>query len=154
MPKRSNLAYSPKTAEEQHIKTVQKRKAASQAAAHRAQIKNTAMAVTYAVLLCSVLIYGKVKLTEVNQNLEATKVTQQETLSEKKRLESEMSKIVSLKNIQKAAQEQYQMVEVKPTQIVNIIISDDNKAVVLEKQSSISAKLSAWLDQIKEYVIG
>jgi cell division protein FtsL len=159
MYKDSNLAYALRSAEEQQVNKKQnepiiRRHPKSEAAVHKRQARRMGIAIFYVVILSAALIYGKVKLTEENALLEETK-SQYETLTDEyTRLEAQASELVSLKSIEQKATEEYGMTEEKPSQVVNIVVSNDNEVEVTEKQENIFDKIEEWFLQIKEYIVG
>lgn len=119
----------------------------------RKRIKSSLL-LLYITLISASLIYGKVKLAEVNTTLDKYKDTHQEMMHEYENLQIKASDITSIKNIEKQAINEYGMTELKPNQIVNIVVSEENEVEVEQKPNTIFDKISDWFLRLKEYILG
>lgn len=119
----------------------------------RKKIKSV-LILSYIAIITVSLIYGKVKLSEVNSDLDKAKSLYSEMKYEYEDLQLKANDIISIKNIEEEAINKYGMAELKPNQVVNIVVTNENEVQVKDKNNTIFDKISDWFLQLKEYVLG
>ncbi len=151
---KSNLSYNYQNNTSVEEKPVIKKYVASKAKIRRRKKVKSVLLLAYITIIATSLIYGKVKLAEVNSDLDKARDTYDEMMYEYEDLQMKASDIISIKNIEDQAVNQYGMTEVKPNQIVNIVVSEENEVEVENKDNTIFDKISDWFLQLKEYILG
>lgn len=149
---KSNLSYNkkPRISEGPVIK---KYEVPKYKVRRRKKIKSI-MLLLYITIIATSLIYGKVKLAEVNSSLDDAKDKYTQLMYEYEDLQIKASDIISIKNIEEQAINKYEMTEVKPNQVVNIVVSEENEVEVEKKDNTIFDKISDWFLKLKEYILG
>ena len=100
-------------------------------------------------------MFAKVQLTEENNAMLSAQSTLEELESESARLELQVEGLSSLKTVEKTATEEYGLVEPDQSQVTCVYrVKKDNKVEVADSGKSILDQASAWLEQIKEYILG
>ena len=99
-------------------------------------------------------MFAKVQLTEENNAMLSAQSTLEELESESARLELQVEGLSSLKTVEKTATEEYGLVEPDQSQVTCVRVKKDNKVEVADSGKSILDQASAWLEQIKEYILG
>lgn len=151
---KSNLSYNYPNKGNVQEKPVIRKYVVSKAKVRRRKKVKSILLLAYITIIAASLIYGKVKLSEVNSDLDKAKETYDEMMYEYEDLQIKASDIISIKNIEEQAINQYGMTEVKPNQIVNIVVSEENEVEVENKDNTIFDKISDWFLQLKEYILG
>ncbi len=110
--------------------------------------------VAYVCALCAALIYSKVELTEVNANLLELEDIMTEVESESVRLDLELQALISLKNVEDTAKNELGLSQTSQSQIEYISIKDENKAQIINEDTSYIEYIGQFFEGIKEYIAG
>lgn len=148
----SNLAYALQQEEELQqatapvIKKLPK-KGMSAKARRRLTINKTVFCTAYFALLSAALIYGKVELTSINNELAQATSTYQDLQTEYTQLSETVDNMISVKDIESQARA-LGMGEIRADQIQTIVVSPDNEVEVAQAKTGIAA---IW-DNIMTYI--
>lgn len=155
MAKNTNLAYAIRAFEQEEVqRQPQIRKVEKSATVKRPKgIVKTGLCMFYILALCSVLIYGRVQLTEANAQLQSKEAEYKILDSEYTRLSTELNSIVSLSNVEEKAIE-LGMTEPTPNQIEYIKLAREDKVELAQVDDGLWSKIGAWLNDVKEYIFG
>lgn len=129
-PKRKNLAQS-----KPELKLVKKpkktyRQAKSEMRAARLQAAKIITVSFMLLIMISALIYGRMKVDELDRQIQNTKTELSAAQSENVRLNMEIDSLITLKNVEEYAQTNLGMVKMENHQIEYIDLSGEDKATV------------------------
>lgn len=108
------------------------------------------------LVMISALLYGRMKVDELDRQIQNTKTELSAAQSESVRLNMKLDSMISLKNVEEYAQTNLGMVKMESHQIEYIDLSGENKATVsgektLKKETddkeSIGAKFMAYMSK-------
>ena len=159
MTQNNNLAYAlrnfePAEQQDKQPRIRQLEKSKAQARPQPKHLGRSLLCIGYIIVLCGALMFATVQLTEENNAMLSAQSTLEELESESARLELQVEGLSSLKTVEKTATEEYGLVEPDQSQVTCVRVKKDNKVEVADSGKSILDQASAWLEQIKEYILG
>lgn len=122
----------------------------------RAQISPMVKLTAISLIIATVLsiILTQVALTEVTMQISEANEQYNDAVSEKVRLDSEMSALISVKNVEKVATQELGLSKIDESQIEYISLNVENQGQVNKQNRNLLEKIKMSFDNLQSYIAG
>lgn len=104
-------------------------------------------AATAIVAMISVMLYGRVQIAELGQQINSTSTRLAELNSEKVRMETELESLMSLKSVEEVSVGEYGMVKPDASQVTYLQVQQ-NRVETIEAEETLLDKIVGFFEKI------